>query len=39
MYVTANLPVKADKLCEILGLNGYNAVEITKKEYDEHTEG
>lgn len=32
-YAKCDLPVKADKLCEILGLDGYRAEVISKKEY------
>ena len=38
LYVSTNLPLKSNKLCEILGLGDYTAVEITKQEYDENTE-
>lgn len=32
-YAKCDLPVKADKLCEILGLDGYRAETISKEEY------
>lgn len=32
-YAKCDLPVKADKLCEILGLDGYRAEVISKEEY------
>ena len=32
-YAKCDLPVKADKLCEILGLDGYRAEAISKEEY------
>ena len=38
LYVSTNLPLKSNKLCEILGLDDCTAVEITKQEYDENTE-
>lgn len=38
LYVSTNLPLKSNKLCEILGLDDYTAVEITKREYDGNTE-
>lgn len=34
----ANAPVKAEKLCELLGLDGYTAEGITKEEYDNKGE-
>lgn len=38
LYASVDMNVKPDKLCEILGLDDYTAVEITKEEYDENTE-
>lgn len=38
LYATVDAHVKQDELCEILGLNDYTAVEITKAKYDENTE-
>ncbi len=38
LYSSINMHVDPDELCEILGLNNYTAVEITKEEYDENTE-
>lgn len=32
-YAKCDLPVKAEKLCEILGLKGYRAEAISKEEY------
>ncbi len=32
-YAKCDLPVKADKLCELLGLNDYRAETISKEEY------
>lgn len=32
-YAKCDLPVKADKLCKILGLDGYRAETISKEEY------
>lgn len=33
LYATCDLPVKAEKLCEMLGLDGYRAEAISKEEY------
>lgn len=38
LYVSTDLPLKPNKLCEILGLDDCAAIEITKQEYDENTE-
>lgn len=32
-YAKCNLPVKADRLCDILGIKGYRAESISKEEY------
>lgn len=32
-YAKCDLPVKANKLCEILGLDDYRAEAISKEEY------
>ena len=32
-YAKCDLPIKANKLCEILGLDGYRAEAISKEEY------
>lgn len=37
-YVSVDLPVKPEKLCEILCLNGYRAESTTKEEYENNTE-
>lgn len=38
-YVKANLPIKAEKLCEILGIaDEFYAEEITEKEYRDNNE-
>ena len=34
LYAKCNLPVKAEKLCDILGVEGYHAESISKEEYD-----
>lgn len=32
--IESNLPIKADKLCtEVIHLNGYHAISISKEEY------
>ncbi len=33
VYAECDLPFKADKLCEFLGLDGYHAETISKEEY------
>lgn len=38
LYMSIDLPLNPNKLCEILGLDDYTAVEIAKQEYDENTE-
>ena len=37
-YVSVDLPVKPEKLCETLCLNGYSAEPTTKEEYENNTE-
>ena len=37
-YVSSDLPVKPEKLCETLCLKGYRAEPTTKEEYEENTE-
>ena len=37
-YVAVDLPVKPEKLCEILCLNGYRAEPTTKEDYENNTE-
>lgn len=37
-YVSVDLPIKPEKLCETLCLNGYHAEPATKEEYEENTE-
>ncbi len=39
-YISTDLPLKSNKLCEFLGLDVSTAVEITKDEffYDENNE-
>ena len=36
-YVSVNLPVKPDKLCETLCLSGYHAEPASKEEYESQT--
>lgn len=38
IYISANAPFKAEKICEFLDLEDYTATEITKEEYSENTE-
>lgn len=43
LYVSVNLPVKADKLIEFMGIeavykNGAKVKRISKKKYEEETE-
>lgn len=39
-YAECSLPVKAEKVCDILELDGYRAEAISKEEYDaEDDEG
>lgn len=33
-----NLPIKEEKFCEFLGLEGYAAKQISKEEYEEESE-
>lgn len=37
-YAKCDLPVKAEKLCEILGLDEFTAEIISKEEYDRETD-
>lgn len=37
-YVSVDLPVKPEKLCEILCLKWYRAEPTTKEEYEENSE-
>lgn len=37
-YVTVDLPVKPEKLCETLCLSGYHAEMASKEEYESQTE-
>ena len=38
LYAKCDLPVKAEKLCEILGLDEFTAEIISKEEYDRETD-
>ncbi len=37
-YVKTSVHIKAEKLCELIGFEGYYAEEITEEEYYENTE-
>lgn len=37
-YVSVDLPVKPEKLCETLLLDGYHAEPTTKEDYEENTD-
>lgn len=37
-YVSVDLPIKPEKLCETLGLSGYHAEMTSKEEYESQTE-
>lgn len=34
-YVSIDLPIKEEKVCSILGLDGFSAKMITKDEYEK----
>lgn len=36
-YVSCNYPIKAEMLCEFLGLEGYHAESISEEEYRSET--
>lgn len=36
-YLTANMYIQPEKVCEVLGFDGFIAIEITKEEYEENT--
>ncbi len=38
-YVSVDLPIKPEKLCETLCLKGYRAEPTTKEDYEENSEG
>lgn len=38
VFASANLPIKEEKFCEFLGLEGYTAKQISKEEYEEESE-
>lgn len=37
-YVSVDLPVKPEKLCETLFLDGYHAEPTTKEDYEKNTD-
>ena len=37
-YVEIDVPLKPEKVCEVLRLSGYHAEPTTKKEYENNTE-
>lgn len=37
-YVSFDLPIKEEKVCSFLGLDGFSAKMITKDEYEQNTE-
>ena len=37
-YVSVDLPLKTEKLCETLCLKGYRAEPVTKEEYEKESE-
>lgn len=37
-YVSVDLPVKPEKLCETLCLEGYHAEPTTKEDYEENAD-
>jgi|GEM_PF-2093722 len=36
--VATDVPISSEKLCELIGFEGYYAEEITEEEYYENTE-
>lgn len=36
-YATCEMPIKAEKICEVLGLEDYTAEIVTKEEYERET--
>lgn len=37
-YVSVDLPIKEEKVCSFLGLDGFSAKMITKDEYEQNTD-
>lgn len=37
-YVSIDLPIKEEKVCSILGLDGFSAKMITKDKYEKNTD-
>lgn len=37
-YVSIDLPIKEEKVCSILGLDGFQAKMISKDEYEKNTD-
>ena len=37
-YVSVDLPIKEEKVCSFLGLDGFSAKMITKNEYEQNTD-
>lgn len=37
-YASFDLPIKEEKVCSILGLDGFSAKMITKDEYEKNTD-
>lgn len=38
VFASANLPIKAEKFCGFIGLEGYTAEEISKEEYEQESD-
>ena len=38
LLVKASLPIKQEKLCDFLGLDGCTAVSVTKEYYEENVD-
>ena len=38
VLASCSLPIKEEKLCELMGLEGYTAKAISKDEYEEESE-
>lgn len=34
-YASCELPIKPEKICEFIGLDGYTAEIVSKEEYDK----
>ena len=37
-YVSVDVPVKDDKVCEVLDIKGHHAESVTKEEFERETE-